>query len=457
MAASSHLDSWVERLNASSLPVFAQTVREVSNVASSRASSAQDLSYVVSRDAAMTARLIQIANSAMFNLQNRRIDTISAAVVMMGFDAVKELAVSVSVLDQMLQGNPHERVSRTMARAFHAAAHANALAQFKQSGASEEVFVGALLREVGCMAFWCKGGEVAEQMHLRLSQGQSSAEVERDLLGFSLVDLNVRLSELWSLGDLVVQSHNPRLSDAPGVSCVVAGHEIATALEVHGWESPECKDVLLKIAKQFDIDPKQMTEQARINVEEAQALADNFGLVLDAPPVEPQAPETDVSIDIGPEADDHSNAQAQLDCLSQIALGIEEQHPRDDLMALVVRGVTASLGGTRTLFALCTPNQRGLVVKYDSADNGSIVGEQLALDTPHPVTDALTQRKPCVTRAPLNPPWISDKQQLALGIFVGSRAVGVLFAQGAKLDTEVHVSTFRQFAQQIPLVLTQTS
>ena len=82
----SELERWRERLNATGLPVFARTVREVSHVANSVASSAADLSAVVGRDASMSAKIIQIANSPVFNLQNRAINTIDEAVVMVGFD-----------------------------------------------------------------------------------------------------------------------------------------------------------------------------------------------------------------------------------------------------------------------------------------------------------------------------------------------------------------------------------
>ena len=103
------LEQWRGNLNASGLPVFSRTVREIRNVSTSRRSSAQDLSDVIGHDASMAARVIQIANSPLFNLQNRDIDTINAAVVLVGFDAVRDLVISVSVIEEMLKGRQHAR------------------------------------------------------------------------------------------------------------------------------------------------------------------------------------------------------------------------------------------------------------------------------------------------------------------------------------------------------------
>ena len=73
------VEEWVLKLGAPGIPAFARTVREISSVASDRASSARDLSDVVRQDAAMAARLIQISNSSLFNVGNQPIDTISSA------------------------------------------------------------------------------------------------------------------------------------------------------------------------------------------------------------------------------------------------------------------------------------------------------------------------------------------------------------------------------------------
>ena len=60
------LQEWRESLNGSRLPIFSQTVRDVKDISSSRATSARELSEAIGRDASMAAR-VSIANSPLFN------------------------------------------------------------------------------------------------------------------------------------------------------------------------------------------------------------------------------------------------------------------------------------------------------------------------------------------------------------------------------------------------------
>ena len=56
-----NLVEWVEMLSEKGMPVFAKTVQELSGVATDRESSAAELSRVILQDAAMTARLLRVA------------------------------------------------------------------------------------------------------------------------------------------------------------------------------------------------------------------------------------------------------------------------------------------------------------------------------------------------------------------------------------------------------------
>ena len=186
-----NLDSWLQQLEASRVPVFTETVREVSGVAARVETSAHDLARAIGHDAALTARLLKIANSPLFNLQNRSVDTISAAVVLIGFDAVRELAVSLSLIEQVLKGRRHVRVTHSMARAFHAAAQARSFAVARKDESPEEVFVAALLLHLGEMVFWSVAETEAAAIDRMTRAGASLADAEQRVLGFRLEALTI--------------------------------------------------------------------------------------------------------------------------------------------------------------------------------------------------------------------------------------------------------------------------
>ncbi len=221
----SNLDEWRDRLSGAGSPVFATTVRDVSNVATNRESSARDLSDVIGNDASMAARVLKIANSSLFNLPVR-VDTISSAVVRLGFDAIRELAISVAVIEQMKRGRRHERVTRHMAHAFHAAAQARSFAACSGDKHQEEVFLAALLREVGEMAFWSHAKKEGDAIAERAAAGEAWEDAERGVLGFELRELTRHLVTDWSLGELL-QASVDSFRPTGRARNVVLGHEVA--------------------------------------------------------------------------------------------------------------------------------------------------------------------------------------------------------------------------------------
>jgi HD-like signal output (HDOD) protein len=270
------VEGWISKLAGSGLPVFSETVREVSGLATQRESSARDLASAIGRDASLAARLLKIANSPLFNLQNRNIETISSAVVLIGFDAIRELAVSLALIEHVLKGRQHARVTQSMSRAFHAAAQARSLAVSQKDKCPEEVFVAALLLHVGEMAFWSVADEEAAAIERMTRSGSSLEEAEQRVLGFHLEALTRRLVEDWHLGALLEQAvagkHNPR------VASVELGHAVAAAVEQFGWDSAEVRQTVDKVAVHLGVPWSAAEELVQANVEEAAEIATRYGV-----------------------------------------------------------------------------------------------------------------------------------------------------------------------------------
>lgn len=466
---SDQLEQWVERLSSSGLPVFAKTVREVAHVTGDRGSSARDLSTVVSHDAAMTARLIQIANSSLFNPQGRKVDTISAAVVLMGFDAVRDLAISLSVIDEMIRGGAHTRVQQVMARAFHAAVQANSLARKSDTRSSEEVFVAALLKDVGEMAFWSKGGDATRALNRALETDEEPETAQRRELGFTLDALSRRLTEKWNLGDLARHSHDPRRQQDAPVACIARGHALAEAYQDHGWCSPQSQALIAQIAKDLGMDEAQLRAAIEQNIEEAAAIAQNFGIAIEATLVcEPEdSPAAEVEAASGHAAGDaqareqqlqnqlQKQLQKQMDYLSRLAAGIEDGLERDQLMRMLVNAVQDCLTAEACCFMLLSPDREQLVVKYAAGTAQPGLATRVAES--ERLGAALASKKPISATIQPDGNEAIDAHELLCGVHIGGREVGVLQVQRAQTFDDAALAVFRQFAQQVVLVLTQAS
>lgn len=460
--ADEQLDSWRGRLNASGLPVFSRTVREIRNVSTSRRSSAQDLSDVIGHDASMAARVIQIANSPLFNLQNRDIDTINAAVVLVGFDAVRDLVISVSVIEEMLKGRQHVRVGQYMARAFHAAAQARSFA--KACGdKTEEVFVGALLKQVGAMAFWSRAEREAIAVEAEMEKGLGHEEAEKRVLGFELSQLSQVLADDWNLGDLVTHVLDGHHSDDRLVQHIQFGHELAEVLETHAWDSKEVAEVVGRLAKHLNLKPRQVEEMVRDNLDAAVAIAERFGVTEledTLPELSPRADQTKAPAE---DADCQSQVEATqydalrlLEVIGAIADSIEQGANRDQLMQSVVDGVHQALGFAHAYFALFSPDRTKLIMKYVSGaaargascdpERNELFGRALQ-DSTAVVFD----------QSQIDAPWHLGGGGAVVAVRLAGKTIGVMYGELStdEVLADDQLTGFKQLGQQIALILAQ--
>lgn len=133
------LQSWIDRLNQAELPALAAVVQDLQRLAQQDSASVQQLADVLLRDAALTSKVLRVGNSVYYNPSQESIKTISRAIVLIGFDNVRLIGLSVSLIDGLLTRAPREQLQELLARSFHAAVQARNIAGYVLSKRAEEV------------------------------------------------------------------------------------------------------------------------------------------------------------------------------------------------------------------------------------------------------------------------------------------------------------------------------
>jgi len=82
------------------LPALPTIVTEINRLVSDNESSADDLGELISADMTIAGKVLRVVNSAHFGF-SRKITDIKAAIVAMGFQAVRDIAVSISVFESL--------------------------------------------------------------------------------------------------------------------------------------------------------------------------------------------------------------------------------------------------------------------------------------------------------------------------------------------------------------------
>lgn len=271
------LNAWLARIRDQEMPIFGRTAEQIRDLTDSEKAAVSELAEAILRDQGMTAKLLRIANSVIFNTAGWQITTVSRAIVMLGFDMVRQIALSVAFVDGFLRGPVRERVQREMARAFHAAVQARWLAARRHDAQPEEVFIAALLYRFGELAYWCFSGEAGDALDEALRRNpQYPGDVEQSMLGFRLAQLTAALTRDWRVSPLLQSVLKGGYTKRSREQAVVLAFRLAEGSE-GGWETERARARLKDVAGYLQLPLEDILEPIMQNATEAATVAECYG------------------------------------------------------------------------------------------------------------------------------------------------------------------------------------
>jgi diguanylate cyclase (GGDEF)-like protein len=155
----------------------------------------------LSMDSALSTKVLRIANSPLY-AQRRKSENLRQALVVLGLNATLTLALSFSLVKSLRAGKANG-ISYPLywRRALLAATAARALADAMRHSMAEEIFLAALLQDVGMLALdkavpdLYRGGEAVQRDHVAL------AEHERKRLQMDHAEIGGWLMRSWNMPD----------------------------------------------------------------------------------------------------------------------------------------------------------------------------------------------------------------------------------------------------------------
>lgn len=145
---SSHTISKIKGL--SSMPTIPVVISKLINILKNENASINELVEVIKHDQSIISRIVSIANSPFFGYPGR-INSIEQAVLMLGFNLVKSISLSVSIFTVF--PIPYVKLKKMWAHAFKVATLSGSLCM-KISGNNAGVcFLSGLLHDIGRAIF----------------------------------------------------------------------------------------------------------------------------------------------------------------------------------------------------------------------------------------------------------------------------------------------------------------
>lgn len=247
-----NLDAWLgcaemRRLvtRVRSLPAVPAVYLELVSALRSPSVTTEEVADIISKDMAISAKLLQVVNSAYFGYSNKTTE-LSEVVGMLGFESVKSLATAIRMLAhydgiklpdysiEELWGHSNE-VAKT-ARQLVMAHNGN-------REMAEAAFLAGLLHDIGKVVL---AGNFARQYNgtqsLAAKQSLPAWEVEKEIFGATHSEVGAFLLGLWGMPMQVLEAvafhHHPLRDNSREFTVLTAVH-VANALhyELHsGFE-----------------------------------------------------------------------------------------------------------------------------------------------------------------------------------------------------------------------------
>ncbi len=223
------------------LPSLPAVATKVLQVASSEDATAADITRLVSVDQGLASKILGTCNSAFYGLP-QRVKTLSQAVALLGFKAVRNL-----VLVQLM---PWKRAGQKSFADEAIWVHSAAVATTSRvlSGQTgrcdpEEALLAGLMHDTGRLALNQLLKEKFEPvMNAIYNREEDSITVERELVGIDHTVFGEKVLEKWSFPDEVVRvarDHHQPAEQLDGLTLIVRAADELAWLMGKGVREPE--------------------------------------------------------------------------------------------------------------------------------------------------------------------------------------------------------------------------
>jgi len=191
-------------MTASDLPTIPVVAMKVMQLIENENATAEELAKVVASDPAVAARVLKISNSSFYGCQ-RQIQTLSHAIVVLGFGTLKSLVVAASV-KQVYQ--PYGLTEKMLwEHSFGAGLAARMIAAETRLVSDEEAFLGGLFHDIGKIIMNTMNREqFQEVMQKCYNDGITFEDAERQVYSYTHSEVGGLVIKKWNFPDMLMQA-----------------------------------------------------------------------------------------------------------------------------------------------------------------------------------------------------------------------------------------------------------
>ena len=190
------------------LPIFNASLNNVRQISSDPEAHAMQLAQTVMKDANLSVKLLRIANSPFYGRGATKISSVSRAVVVLGFDTIKSLCLTLKLIESFNDDHPTVGMNKMVARSYLTAGFVRDIALKTGVKNAEETYVCGLCHSIGEIAVGYFMPDKFEDIGRLQNETNISWEKaqQRVLDNLTLAQIGQGLAKSWNFSDKVVKS-----------------------------------------------------------------------------------------------------------------------------------------------------------------------------------------------------------------------------------------------------------
>ena len=215
------LDFLLRRMrHRSDFPALSDAIGRIQRLTQSENESLASLSNEILKDVALTQKLLRLVNTAAYrHTGGGGISTVSRAVALIGFAGIRNLALSLVLLERMENKGHAQRLREDFLRSLMAASLARELCPNARE--AEEAFLGAMLHHLGRTLtefYFPEEADAVRRLVTPMEGGQpplSEAVASTQVLGMSYEGLGLGVARQWGFPDSLQRAMRRPGGEAP--------------------------------------------------------------------------------------------------------------------------------------------------------------------------------------------------------------------------------------------------
>ena len=273
-----------------SLPTLPHILLQLIDICNQDEKGIRDLSKVINKDPSISERLLRLVNSAYYSLK-QKITSIDQALLLLGMDAVKNIALSSSVYQVFHRPARKSAFNLKMFwwHSLSCASIARRLAIRTQYPAPDEAFLAGLMHDIGKIVLWNNFEQQYETILKNSSYRTADLLLGEQEFGLGHAEAGAWLIRRWDLHsfmpDAVLYHHDQPdriLHASPLVQMVYTANRLCPI-------AAEERDEGISVSERIlGLNPAELEELIGQAEEEVQGIARSLDIAISTPEAEPQ-------------------------------------------------------------------------------------------------------------------------------------------------------------------------